>query len=137
MGPDELIEMLALAPHPEGGHYRETWRDPEGRGTAIYFLLRAGERSHWHRLDWDEVWHVYAGAPVELSQWSEGGAVTKTVLGADLAAGQRPQAVVTRGTWQSARPLGPWVLAGCTVSPGFDFGGFQLAPPGWEPTAAT
>ncbi len=125
--------MLGLQPHPEGGTYRETWRDPAGRGTAIYFLLRAGERSHWHRLEWTEVWHVYAGGALELSTWVEGGPVDRTVLGPDLGRGQRPQATVERGTWQSARPLSPWVLAGCTVSPAFDFTGFRLAPPDWAP----
>jgi predicted cupin superfamily sugar epimerase len=136
----DVIRLLDLKPHPEGGHYRETFRDagdmPGGRGasTAIYFLLAAGERSHWHRVDAPEVWHFYAGAPLELSQAeSEEGPVTTQVLGPDLQAGQRPQAVVPADVWQAAETLGPWTLVGCTVAPAFVFPGFELAPKGWAP----
>ncbi len=96
--------------------------------TAIYYLLREGERSHWHRVDATEVWHFYAGDPLELSVGAD-----RHVLGPDVAAGQRPQHVVAAGEWQSARPLGRWTLVGCTVSPAFDFAGFELAPPDWAP----
>jgi predicted cupin superfamily sugar epimerase len=124
---DEVARLLELAPHPEGGRFRETFRD---RGsTAIYFLLAAGEVSHWHRVDKAEAWHWYAGAPLELRI---GNASTHR-LGADLAAGERPQAVVPAGEWQSARSLGAWTLVGCTVAPPFDFAGFELAPTGWTP----
>lgn len=135
---EEVAHLLGLQPHPEGGFYRETFRasSPEGgRGasTAIYYLLRQGEVSAWHRVDADEVWHHYAGAPLELTV-SQGGPDRSTVrLGADLAAGERPQAVVPAGLWQTARSLGPWTLAGCTVAPAFEFSGFEMAPPGWEP----
>ncbi|MTJ82950.1 MAG: cupin domain-containing protein [Telmatospirillum sp.] len=138
MTADEIIALLSLAPHPEGGHFAEVWRDraPDGgRGasTAIYFLLRAGERSHWHRVDATEIWHWYAGAPLVLSRSADGVASTGLVLGPDLAAGERPQAVVPAHHWQAARSLGDWTLVGCTVSPAFDFAGFEMAPPGWEP----
>jgi uncharacterized protein len=134
MTADDLIRRLDLRPHPEGGHYRETFRDPrlvDGRAasTAILFLLKAGERSHWHRVDAVEIWHFHAGAPLALS--IEGrGVVT---LGADLAAGQTPQGVVPTGAWQAAESRGDWTLVGCTVAPGFDFAGFELAAPGWAP----
>jgi hypothetical protein len=133
----EIIELLALQPHPEGGHFRETFRDPrqiEGRAasTAIYFLLAAGERSHWHRVDAAEIWHYHDGAPLELRIAGAGG--EKTVkLGPDLAAGERPQAIVPANTWQSAESLGDWTLIGATVAPGFEFAGFELAPEGWSP----
>lgn len=135
---DYIIALLGLVPHPEGGHFRETFRDArsgEGRAasTAIYFLLRQGERSHWHRVDAAEVWHFYAGAPLELAMAEAGGAVSTVRLGIDLAAGERPQAVVPAGVWQSAVSLGAWTLVGCTVAPGFDFAGFELAPAGWSP----
>lgn len=124
----DIIRLLDLLPHPEGGHYRETFRDPrtvDGRsvGTAIYFLLAAGGRSHWHRVDAAEIWHFHAGAPLMLE--IEGQDVI--TLGADLVAGQRPQAVVPAGAWQAARSLGDWTLVGCTVAPGFEFAGFELA----------
>ena len=130
-----IIALLELAPHPEGGWSRQTFRDtagPEGRGasTAIYFLLEAGQESRWHRVDAAEVWHFHAGAPLLLTI----GAVEHR-LGADLAAGERPQAVVPTGVWQKARSLGDWTLVGCTVAPGFDFAGFEMAPEGWEPAA--
>lgn len=128
-----LIALLELAPHPEGGHYRRTWRHPEGLGSAIYFLLAEGERSHWHRNQQTELWHFYAGGPLELSTSPDGFEVTRVIIGPDLVSGERPQAVVTAGCWQSARPLGRWVLVGCSVTPEFDFTGFELAPPEWEP----
>jgi uncharacterized protein len=138
LGADEVIRRLGLQPHPEGGHYRETWRDRppgggRGAGTAIFFLLRRDERSHWHRVDATEIWHHHAGAPLELSCSSDGGPVSARVLGSDLAAGQLPQLVVPTGVWQAARSLGEWTLVGCTVSPAFEFAGFELAPPGWRP----
>ncbi|MCA9674386.1 MAG: cupin domain-containing protein [Kofleriaceae bacterium] len=136
--PDELIATLGLAPHPEGGFYRETWRDAptdgrRGAGTAIYFLLRAGDAHRWHRVDAAEIWHHYAGAPLEL--WiADGGAPVRHVLGTDLAAGERPQLVVPPGAWQRARSLGAYTLVGCTVSPAFMFETFELAPDGWTPS---
>ena len=138
---EEVVRLLGLLPHPEGGAYRETFRAPApgggGRGasTAIYYLLRSGELSAWHRVDADEVWHHYAGAPLELalSAPSDNGERTALRLGKDLAAGERPQAVVPAGVWQSARSLGDWTLVGCTVAPAFQFSGFEMAPPGWEP----
>ena len=136
----DIIRLLGLQPHPEGGHYREMFRDAEGTGgrahaTAIYFLLAAGERSHWHRVrDAVEIWHFYAGAPLALSLAGEDGATETHRLGPDLTAGERPQLVVPRDCWQAAEPLGAWTLAGCTVSPGFDFAGFELAPAGWQPS---
>src|SRR5262245_10070613 len=133
----DVIRLLALEPHPEGGHFRETFRDAvEGAraaSTAIYFLLARGERSHWHRVDAAEVWHYYAGASLELAiAPAVGGPATVLRLGTDLAAGERPQAVVPAGTWQSAATLGDWTLVGCTVAPGFEFSGFELAPKGWR-----
>lgn len=129
-----LIAALGLERHPEGGWFRETWRDPDvdgerGSGTAIYFLLGEGERSHWHRVDAVEIWHHYAGAPLELSV----GGATPVVLGPDVAGGEVPQAIVPAGAWQSARSLGAFTLVGCTVSPAFRFEGFELAPDGWSP----
>jgi len=128
---DEIISQLELAPHPEGGWYRQTWvADNAGRpaGTCIYFLLKRGERSHWHRVDAVEIWHYYAGAPLVLnmSETPAGPAVAQ-VLGPDIAGGQVPQIIVPTGHWQSARPTGDWTLVGCTVSPGFSFDGFDLA----------
>jgi predicted cupin superfamily sugar epimerase len=137
MDADEIIDALGLQPHPEGGWFAETWRDhgrPRGAGTAIYFLLRAGERSHWHRVDAAETWHHYIGAPLELAIARDDDAATTTVLGVDLAAGQRPQATVPAGAWQAAATTGDFTLVGCTVAPAFDFDGFELAPPGWEPS---
>ena len=135
---ERLVERLGLAPHPEGGWYRETWRPAAGEGerpvgTAIYYLLAAGQRSHWHRVDAAEVWHFYAGEPLRLSTWTGGGPVETVTLGPDVLGGQQPQAVVPAGAWQSAEPAGGWALVGCTVSPGFTFAGFELAPPGWAP----
>ena len=128
---DEIVKALALQPHPEGGWYRESFRD--GASTAIYYLLKTGEVSRWHRVDKAEIWHWYAGAVLELSLSPEGKRLDRLRLGPDLAASQRPQAAVPPGTWQSARSLGAWTLLGCTVAPAFDFKGFELAPPGWEP----
>jgi predicted cupin superfamily sugar epimerase len=133
MDPEEIIALLGLEPHPEGGHYRRTWRDPEGAGSAIYFFLNEGQVSHWHRNRQTEIWHHYAGGPLELCTSADGTQVETVVVGSDLNRGQRPQALVPRGYWQSARPLGPWVLCGCSVTPAFDFSGFELAPPGWAP----
>jgi len=135
---EEIIETLALAPHPEGGYYRETWRGAatggeRASGTAIYYLLRAGERSHWHRVDATEIWHHYGGARLALTISSDAGAPERLLLGSDLARGERPQAIVEKGLWQSAESLGDWTLVGCTVSPAFEFAGFELAPPGWSP----
>jgi predicted cupin superfamily sugar epimerase len=137
---DQIIARLGLQPHPEGGHFRETFRAPdirgaEGRGasTAIFFLLKAGERSHWHRVDADEVWHHYAGASLELAMSDDGRAVRHLRLGSDFDLGETPQIVVPRGVWQAARSLGSWTLVGCTVAPAFDFAGFELAPPDWQP----
>ena len=135
----DVIRLLDLKPHPEGGHFRETFRDArmiDGRAasTAIYFLLAAGERSHWHRVDAAEAWHWHAGAPLVLEfAESEKGPIRRIKLGSDLAAGERPQAVVTAGTWQAAESLGDWTLAGCTVAPGFEFAGFEMAPKDWRP----
>jgi uncharacterized protein len=133
----DVIRVLALAPHPEGGHYRETFRDApttEGRAasTAIYYLLARGERSHWHRIDAAEVWHYYAGASLALGI-ADAGATRAVRLGADIAAGEQPQVVVPAGSWQSAQSVGDWTLVGCTVAPGFEFSGFTLAPQGWSP----
>ena len=138
MDAEAVIRLLALEPHPEGGHFRETFRDAAtdgGRGasTAIYFLLKRGEVSRWHRVDAAEAWHWYAGARLELSISEEGAEPLGVILGSDLEAGQRPQAVVPAGAWQSARTLGDWTLVGCTVAPAFQFEGFELAPEGWDP----
>ena len=136
MTADEVIAALGLKPHPEGGHYAESFRAPDsprGASTAIYFLLKAGERSHWHKVDADEIWHFYAGAPLELSLSDDGRTVRHARLGTDFRLGEQPQAVVPRHVWQAARSLGAWTLVGCTVSPGFEYGGFELAPPDWSP----
>ena len=140
MDAERLIEHLGLEPHPEGGHYRETWRHAgeaggRGHGTAIWFLLRAGERSHWHRFDAVEVWHWYRGAPLELLVSPDSVEVSRTILGPDFDAGETPQAVVDAGVWQSARTLGDYTLAGCTVAPAFAFEAWELAPEGWAPGA--
>jgi predicted cupin superfamily sugar epimerase len=138
----EIIRMLALIPHPEGGHYRQTFCDSAetaGRAasTAIYFLLARGEHSHWHRVDAAEAWHYYAGAPLELEiSLTDKGPAERIRLGPDLVAGERPQAVVPAHAWQAATCLGDWTLVGCTVAPGFLFSTFELAPPGWTPGAA-
>jgi predicted cupin superfamily sugar epimerase len=136
---DEIIRLLSLKPHPEGGHFVETFRDATGSGgraasTAIYFLLARGERSHWHRVDAAEVWHYYAGASLRLEiADKDEGPVLCLHLGPDLSAGERPQAVVPCHVWQAAESLGDWTLVGCTVAPGFKFAGFEMAPRGWTP----
>jgi len=135
---ERLIAALDLRPHPEGGWYRETFRDPrqiQGRAasTAILFLLKAGESSWWHRVDAAEAWHWHSGAPLVLSIAAPGGARIDYTLGGDILAGQTPQVVVPAGAWQMARPLGDYALVGCTVAPGFDFAGFEMAPPGFQP----
>ena len=136
----EMIARLDLKPHPEGGHYRETFRDrsvdANGRSasTAIYFLLARGERSHWHRIDAVEIWHHYAGSALNL-QIADGGETRSIRLGPDLAAGEVPQAIVPAQAWQAAESSGDWTLVGCTVAPGFEFAQFELAPPGWTPRA--
>jgi predicted cupin superfamily sugar epimerase len=138
----EIIAMLGMKRHPEGGWYVETFRDtsgsgPRGNSTAIYFLLEADDVSAWHRVrDAAEVWHHYAGSPLALMTYEEGGPMVTKMLGTDLAAGQRPQAVVPPNWWQMARSLGEWTLVGCTVAPGFDFAAFELAPAGWQPKPA-
>lgn len=136
----DVIRLLDLKPHPEGGNFRETFRDPAtdaaGRsaGTAIYYLLEAGEVSEWHRVDATEIWHWHAGAPMVITISPNGHDASAQHLGPVLEAGQRPQIVVGKGHWQSATSLGAWTLVGCTVSPGFEFAGFEMAAPGWRPT---
>ena len=135
----DIAAQLELRPHPEGGHYRETFRDPRGDAsgrslsTAIYFLLARHERSHWHRIDAVEIWHYYAGSALSLRIANDGCAPHAVTLGPDLASGERPQAIVPVSAWQSAETTGDWTLVGCTVAPGFDFATFELAPPGWAP----
>jgi predicted cupin superfamily sugar epimerase len=134
-----VIDALGMGPHPEGGWYVETWRAPASPGerpvgSAILYLLAAGERSHWHRVDAAEVWQWSGGDALELRTWSAGDAAVTTIrLGGDVADGDRPQAVVAAGAWQAAQPLGAWALVGCIVTPAFEFAGFELAPPDWEP----
>ena len=135
----DIIARLELRPHPEGGYYRETFRDSrtdaQGRAccTAIYFLLARGETSQWHRIDAIEIWHYYAGSPLTLRIAHEGCTPHPVRLGPNVAAGERPQAIVPNSAWQSAETTGDWTLVGCTVAPGFEFGSFELAPQGWEP----
>jgi predicted cupin superfamily sugar epimerase len=135
----EVIRLLDLQPHPEGGHFRETFRDTRrvvgerAASTAIYYLLTRGERSHWHRVDAAEIWHWYAGAPLKLGIAEEGKPDAHVTLSPHLAEGARPQAVVPAYAWQAAESLGDWTLVGCTVAPGFEFNAFELAPPGWSP----
>src|SRR5262245_37344744 len=137
---EAVVALLNLEPHPEYGHYRETFRDAltvaggRAASTAIYFLLRHGERSRWHRVDAAEVWHWYAGAPLVL-RIANARERMSLQLGADLAAGERPQAVVPAGAWQCAESRGAWSLVGCTVAPGFEFAGFELAPEDFDPPA--
>ena len=134
----EIIRLLGLQPHPEGGHFCQTFRDThliDGRraaSSAIYFLLARGERSHWHRVDAAEGWHWHAGAPLRLTI-TEKDTTNVVTLGPDLAAGQRPQAIVPAHAWQAAESLGDWTLVGCTVAPGFEWAGFELAPKDWAP----
>lgn len=135
--PAALIERLGLQPHPEGGWYRETWReggDGRGHATAIYFLLDAGQRSHWHRVDAAEMWLFHAGSPVRLGVAADdAGPVEWIDVGPDILAGERPQALVPAGWWQAAEARNGWALVSCVVAPGFDFAGFTLAPSGWSP----
>ncbi len=134
----KIIELLELEPHPEGGFYKETFRDSEGgaRGysTAIYYLLEKGDCSKWHRVrDAVEIWHYYAGAPMCLTLSQNGVGTEKHHLGSDINLGQRPQLVVQKDCWQTAKSLGAWTLVGCSVAPGFDFSGFEMAPEDWHP----
>lgn len=137
--PRALIEKLGLAPHPEGGWYRETWRaeasDGErGVATAIYFLLEAGQRSHWHRVDATELWLFHAGSPLLIeTAASEAGPVAPARLGPDPLAGEAPQLRIPPGHWQATTADRGWALVSCIVAPAFDFAGFELAPPGWAP----
>ena len=136
----EVIRLLGLQPHPEGGHFHETFRDGQlvngarAASTAIYYLLARGERSHWHRVDAAEAWHWYSGAPLKLGIAESGKPATFATLGSDLAHGERPQLIVPPGAWQSAESLGDWTLVGCTVAPGFEFAKFEMAPPDWKPS---
>jgi hypothetical protein len=135
----DVIRLLRLKPHPEGGHYVETFRDErliDGRAasTAIYYLLDTGDVSEWHRVDAAETWHWHAGAPMVITVSPNGHDASAHIVGPELKSGQRPQFVVPAGVWQTATSLGAWTLVGCTVAPGFDFAGFELAPPGWRPT---
>ena len=140
MTADDMIVQLGLQPHPEGGYYRETWRGPEvaGRacGTSIFFLLKKGERSRWHRVDATEIWHFYAGSPLRLGI-APSDEITPTWhrLGPNLHAGETPQIAVPPHAWQAAESTGDFTLVGCTVSPGFEFSGFVMAKPGFEPGA--
>jgi predicted cupin superfamily sugar epimerase len=135
---DAVIDALALRPHPEGGHYRETWRDQpdtgeRGAGTAIYFLLRGDEFSDWHRVDADELWIWQAGAHLVLTISPDGGDAQARHLGPELGLLQSPQLLVPRGHWQTATSLGRWTLVSCVVAPAFQFEGFEMASPGWRP----
>ena len=135
----DVIRLLDLRPQPEGGHFRETFRDSIGlekgraTSTAIYFLLARGERSNWHRVDAAEVWHYYAGAPLVLEMSAPEGPTRRMKLGPDIAMGERPQGVVPAGHWQAAESLGEWTLTGCTVAPGFEFSALEVAPKDWQP----
>jgi predicted cupin superfamily sugar epimerase len=133
---DDIIRMLELERHPEGGWYRQTWvadNGPRPSGTCIYFLLKGGERSHWHCVDAAEIWLFHAGAPLTLRvAETEAGPSTTLMLGPDLESGARPQQIVPTGHWQAAATTGDWTLVSCTVSPGFQFEGFELAPPGFD-----
>jgi predicted cupin superfamily sugar epimerase len=132
MNASDIIARLELKPHPEGGYYRETFRDARtdaqgrARSTAIYFLLARGDRSQWHRIDAVETWHYYSGAPLKLQIANDGCAPHTITLGPDVAAGERPQAIVPSGAWQAAETTGDWTLVGCTVAPGFEFANFEL-----------
>lgn len=139
MDAKSVINALNLKPHPEGGWYRETWRaattGERAAGTSIYYLLSFGERSHWHRIDSAEIWHYYAGSPLRLSMSPEGEKIAHHMLGTNIEAGERPQLIVPENAWQAAESLGPYTLLGCTVSPGFEFDQFEIAPAGWVPGA--
>ncbi|MFD0914991.1 cupin domain-containing protein [Pseudahrensia aquimaris] len=132
MTPAQIIAEMGLEPHPEGGHYAETFRDEAS--TAIYYLLEAGEHSHWHRVHGSaEIWHHYAGGPLALTVSSNGHDAQAHRLGKSIVMGEKPQIVVPAGWWQTAESLGHWTLVGCTVAPGFDFANFEMAPPDWFP----
>lgn len=135
---DAIIDRLGLSPHPEGGWFAETFRDkagPDGRslGTAIYYLLKAGERSHWHRVDATEIWHWHAGGPLAMHLSPDSRTHETRVLGPDLASGQHPQCIIPARHWQAAEPLAAFTLVGCTVSPGFEYSSFEMAPENWRP----
>lgn len=135
---DDVIRTLELKPHPEGGYYREIYQDApvdgsRGLTSSIYFLLRAGDRSHWHRFDAVETWCYHAGSPLEVAIWTAGRSVEKYRLGMDLSAGERPQLTVPAGSWQEEQTLGDWSLVGCVTTPAFQFAGFELAPADWRP----
>ncbi len=136
MTADDIIKELDLAPHPEGGFYRQTWaetNEDRASGTSIYFLLKKDQPSHWHTVDAAEIWHYYSGAPLILSiSETEIGPANDHILGPDLARGERPQIIVPEMAWQAAKTSGDWTLVGCTVSPGFLFEGFTLADPGFD-----
>ena len=141
LDPQAVADALGLAPHPEGGRYRELWRDrpasgERGAATSILFLLAAGERSHWHRVDAAEIWLWQAGAPLRLEMFDAASGARDWRLGPDLANGETLQAVVPAGAWQAAQSLGPWTLASCVVAPAFEFAGFEMAPAGWTPNVA-
>ncbi len=143
MKAEDVVRRLDMQPHPEGGWYRETFRDQasiagRARSTAIYYLLARGQRSHWHRVDAVETWHFYAGDALSLFMSHDGETVSEHRLGPDLMRGHRPQIVIPQGVWQAAEPHGAdgpsgWTLTGCTVAPGFEFAGFEMAPPDWAP----
>lgn len=140
----EVIETLGLQKHPEGGWYTQTWRDgptsttdgARGAGSAIYYLLEEGQRSHWHRIDAVEIWHYHSGMPIELSISQDGKNSQIHLLGPDLSRDMRPQVVVPQHAWQGAYAPFGWSLLGCTVTPAFLFESFELAPKGWMPGAA-
>ncbi|MEO0464988.1 MAG: cupin domain-containing protein [Pseudomonadota bacterium] len=139
LGAGEIIRMLGLKPHPEGGHYAETFRSPvldgaRGALTVIYYLLQADEVSAWHKVDADEAWFWHAGGPLALTlSTPEGIGATPVQLGPELRSGQKLQVIVPVGHWQTAESLGAWTLVSCTVAPAFSFDGFELAPPDWRP----
>jgi len=138
----DIIKKLNLQPHPEGGWYAETWRadaknSERPSGTSIYYLLEAGQYSHWHRIDATEIWHFYAGAPLRLSVYEEGSNPRAITLHNDFGVNAAPQMIIPPGVWQAAESLGTWTLVGCTVSPAFEFRNFELAPPDWAPPRTT
>jgi uncharacterized protein len=136
--PDSIIAQLGMSPHDEGGHFAEAWRGAEtneGRasGTSIYYMLRAGERSQWHRVDATELWLFHAGGPLALDYVNAEGVVQRCTLGPALDSGEKLQVVVPAGCWQTAMPLGSWTLVACVMVPGFTPEGWELAPPHWTP----